>query len=271
MVDSNIDANELNVVFSSDRDGDLKWNHAPVGKYPITSQLSNNAHIISMTVTDDVGATCLDTTVVQVGTPPSATIEEPLSGEVFSVGTDILFNASFQDAEDQVTNLNIAWNSSIIGEIASGNPDSQGSHQFSTSTLGAGLHTITLTSTDSTGLVGSDTISLRVNTPPTAASVALSPDPIYSTDNLSASASGSNDTDGDQVTYTYQWYENGTLNSSTLPTVSSSELDVGEVWTVRVTPNDGYVDGPYTEQSITVSNSLPTLTTPISSNSTNIQ
>ena len=27
----------------------------------------------------------------------------------------------------------------------------------------------------------------------------------------------------------------------------SSELDVGEVWTVRVTPNDGYIDGDCTE------------------------
>ena len=40
-------------------------------------------------------------------------------------------------------------------------------------------------------------------------------------------------------------------------------MDVGEVWTVRVTPNDGYTDGAYTEANITISNSDPTLTSPV--------
>ena len=33
------------------------------------------------------------------------------------------------------------------------------------------------------------------------------------------------------------------LTSQAAPVVLSSELDVGELWTVRVTPNDGWVDG----------------------------
>ena len=41
--------------------------------------------------------------------------------------------------------------------------------------------------------------------------------------------------------------------------VPATELDVGEVWTVRVTPNDGYIDGSYAEESITISNSDPTI------------
>ena len=35
-----------------------------------------------------------------VGTPPTVEIVEPQSGEVFSLGTDILFHGSFADAED---------------------------------------------------------------------------------------------------------------------------------------------------------------------------
>ena len=55
---------------------------------------------------------------------------------------------------------------------------------------------------------------------------------------------------------------------STLNSIGSSDLDVGEVWTVRVTPNDGYTDGAYTEMSITISNSEPTLTSPLISSGT---
>ena len=44
-------------------------------------------------------------------------------------------------------------------------------------------------------------------------------------------------------------------------------MDVGEVWTIRVTPDDGYTDGSYTEVSVTIANSDPTLTTPVISSS----
>ena len=65
-----------------------------------TNQLSNNTHVISLQVTDEVGADCQRSIVISVGTPPSTTIVEPQSGDVFSVGTDILFNGAFSDAED---------------------------------------------------------------------------------------------------------------------------------------------------------------------------
>ena len=121
-----------------------------------------------------------------MGTPPTATIVQPLSGDVFSLGTDILFNGSFADAEDAMNDLEIAWTSSAAGEIVTGVPDSQGVHQFSTNTLSAGLHTISLSASDTTGLMGSDTVTIRVNTPPTAPIVTLSPDPIYGDGTLTA-------------------------------------------------------------------------------------
>ena len=103
----------------------------------------------------------------------------------------------------------VSWTSSSAGEIVTGSPDSQGSHQFSTNSLSAGLHTISLSGVDTTGLTGSDTITIRVNTPPTAPIVTLGPDPIYGDGTLTATASGSTDADGDPITYAYEWYENG--------------------------------------------------------------
>ena len=58
-----------------------------------------------MTVTDEVGAGCLDTVVIYVGTPPTVEIIEPQGGEVFSLGTDILFHGSISDAEDVMNDI----------------------------------------------------------------------------------------------------------------------------------------------------------------------
>ena len=268
-LDDNVPASELMVTFSSDKDG-LLGNATVDSSGSViftTDQLSNNTHVISLLVEDEVGASCQSSIVLSIGTPPSATIVEPQSGDVFSVGADVLFNGTIGDAEDSMNNIAISWNSSSAGEMASGNPDSQGVHQFSTNTLSAGLHTIALSATDTTGLSGSDTITIRINTPPTAPTVTLNPDPVYGDGTLTAAAVGSTDLDGDPVTYAYQWFENGVLHPATVNSIASVDLDVGDVWTVRVIPNDGYTNGAYTEANITVANSLPTLTSPVISSS----
>ena len=196
-----------------------------------------------------------------VGTPPIVEIIEPQNGVCLPLGTT--FYLLIIDAEDQSTDLAVSWDASLVGELRSGYPDSQGVHQFAYNTLPAGLHTITLSTTDSTGLNGSDTITVLINTPPTAPMVSVLPDPAYGSSMLTATASGSTDADGDPVSYSYEWYENGMMHS-TGTTVGSTDLDVGEVWTIRVTPDDGYTVGAYTEVSVTISNSDPTLTTPMS-------
>ena len=269
--DANIPATDLVASWYSDKDGDL-------GTSSITSNgdltlsvndLTANTHVIGLRVEDEVGAACVDEILVQVGEQPVASILAPQSGEVFSLGESVLFNGILNDAEDSMNSLTVVWESSSTGQIATGNPDSQGYHQLSRNDLEAGVHTITMTGTDSTGMIGSDTITIRVNTPPDAPSIALDPATVYGADNLSVSILSSQDADGDTVSHIIQWFENGALTSNTLSTVSSNELDVGEVWTVRVTPNDGYTDGVYSEASITVANSLPTVSTPVVSSNGN--
>ena len=103
-------------------------------------------------------------------------------------------------------------------------------------------------------------ISIQINSPPAVDSVILSPNPLYSYDTLTVSTSVS-DADGDPITEAYAWYEDGTLTSFTGTTIPASELDVGETWTVRVTPNDGNTDGSFLEEIITVSNTPPTIST----------
>ncbi len=263
--DANIPVTDLTATWYSDKDGDL-GNSSITSNGNITlsvNDLSANDHVLGLRVEDEVGAVCVDEVLVSVGEAPIVSIEAPQSGEIYSVGESILFNGVLNDAEDSMSDLSAVWDSSSNGQIASGVPDSQGYHQLSLNTLEAGVHTITLTGTDSTGLIGSDTVTIRINTPPTQPTVSLSPSTVYATANLTATATGSIDEDGDPISFTYQWYENGVLSANMLTTVPATELNVGEVWTVRVTPNDGYADGTFAEVSVTVENSVPTVATPV--------
>ena len=120
------------------------------------------------------------------------------------------------------------------------------------------MHSIDFTATDSTGLVSDDLITFRVNTLPVVDSLSISPDPVYSNMNLSATVTTS-DLDNQNVTTSFSWYEDGTQTSFTGTTINARELQVGEVWTVRATPNDGYQDGNYVEESIIIGNTVPTI------------
>ena len=188
-------------------------------------------------------------------------IDEPLDGSVYAVGETVTFHGSVSDSEDQANQITVVWSSDIEGELQTGNPNSQGVSQFSRSDLSVGVHSVSLSATDTTGLISDDLISFRINTLPVVDSLTISPDPAYSNTNLTAT-SATSDADAQSVTTTYAWYENGVLTSIVGSTVNASELQVGEAWMVRTTPNDGFQDGVFVEESITISNTAPTVTTP---------
>ena len=54
----------------------------------------------------------------------------------------------------------------------------------------------------------------------------------------------------------------------TTDTIPASELYVGDEWSVTVTTDDGYDGGPSHTEAITVSNTVPTFTTPIALSAT---
>jgi len=98
------------------------------------------------------------------------------------------------------------------------------------------------------------------NNAPEVSAVALSPDPVFTNDIISVSATTS-DADGDPVTLSYSWIKNGNFISETGNTLAgSSWFDKGDEIQVEVTPNDGNVNGNTTISSvITISNSPPTI------------
>ena len=234
-----------------------------------TGQLSMGTHTVTLLVSDDIGTECRTSVLIAVGNPPAATIDEPLDGALFSVGDSIAFRGTVLDDQDPASQIAVVWSSDLDGVLDSGNPNAQGVTQFTRSDLTAGVHSITLTATDSTGLMIDEMISFRVNTPPVVDSLVLNPDPAFSDDVLIATGSGS-DADGQNVSIAYEWFENGAPSGLTGPTVSASDLQVGESWTVRATPNDGFHDGMYVEETILISNTDPTITTPVISPSTSV-
>ena len=90
-MDNNVEASELTVTFSSDKDGTLGQPSVNTdgSLMFVTDQLSNNTHIIYMMVEDEIGASCQDSIVINVGTPPIVEIIEPQNGDVFTVGSNI--------------------------------------------------------------------------------------------------------------------------------------------------------------------------------------
>jgi hypothetical protein len=119
------------------------------------------------------------------------------------------------------------------------------------------------------GVPKEDTITIS-NSPPSAPVVDVTPDSPVTTDDLTCTvASPSTDPDSDTITYTYEWYKDGSLQSGLTTittalsvTIDSSNTNEGEVWKCVVTPNDGVEDGLTDQDEVTIGttpNSPPVL------------
>ena len=60
------------------------------------------------------------------------------------------------------------------------------------------------------------------------------------------------DPEGDVVTYTYEWLQNGQSTSIGIDRVAAGATQEYDGWTCRVTPNDGVQNGDSGEASTTV-------------------
>jgi hypothetical protein len=269
-------SDNLIVSWTSSVDGELSLDTSidADGKVSDYGFLTENSHTIELRVEDSTGKVSTEEVVIQVGgenIDPDCGFTAPSDEESFVMGDSIIFSGTAMDEDIPNDELTADISSNLDGTLHTFSPLSDGTFSFSSDALSVGTHTITLSVSDEAGgdCRTEMTLFITANNLPIVDSISLSPDPVYTDDNLSVTASGS-DADGHTVTMTYVWYENSTETSITGTTVDASEIQVGETWTVQVTPNDGLENGNYLEEMITISNSNPTVTTPTISPSSNI-
>jgi alpha-tubulin suppressor-like RCC1 family protein/rubredoxin len=257
--DADITPDQLAVSWTSDLDG-LLANSAPTSAGDVTFSapgLSAGTHTITLAAEDEVGATCVDAVSLVVGTPPTVDILLPVMADAFQAGDVISFKASASDAEDPATDLEIEWTSDIDGLLGTPSPASNGVAQFTSANLSQGVHTLTVTVTDTIGLYAQDMTFIEVgaNSAPSIGSAFITPDPAYIGDTLNCTYSGYFDVDGDPDQSTFLWSINGAQVSSG-PTLASGFVK-GDTVQCVVTPFDGQLQGTPVSDSLTIGNSAP--------------
>ncbi len=98
------------------------------------------------------------------------------------------------------------------------------------------------------------------NSPPAAPRVAIEPDlPHRGDDLLCRIATAASDPDGDDVTYTYTWSQNGrrAQPGADPARIEASRTAKGQKWSCTATPSDGSAAGPSGTAERTVANSPP--------------
>ena len=257
-------ADALSVVWTSSLDGVLPFSTAPAsdGSSSGTAYLTPGEHQITLVVTDTTGRTGTDTStaMVLVGSKPTVDLIAPASGDVVNIDAIVSFQAEIGDDEDPPEDIVAVWESDVDGVFSNQGASSDGMAEFTYDALAHGVHQITVTVTDSDGLTAVDMATLYVNAPPDAPSVHIDPDTPTSDESLfTVTDVGSYDADGDTITYSYAWYQNGVETAVTTNPLPSSATLRGDIWTVYVTPSDGISTGPAGTDTVSIGTAPPSL------------
>lgn len=224
--------------------------------------LSEGEHFLTFQVADSFGRSTADTRIVLVGPPrqePSVVITAPADKSVVNVGETLTFEATLADGQDPADALLVSWSSDLDGTFDETAADSLGRVAVSTSALSRGTHVVTLSATDLDGNRTTAAVDIRVNGLPSAPIVELGPIGARTTDPLSAMIPvGSIDPDGDPVTYTFSWLQDGIPSAASVTeSLTDAATSKGEVWTVVVTPSDGITTGEPGTAALRIENSVP--------------
>ncbi len=134
----------------SDRDG--QFHQGAMFTY---SGLSVGVHHITASATDFAGATgSVSFTVTVEVRPPAIDISLPAADGAVEIGLATQFSGSANDGNDGDVSASLRWTSNRDGLIGTG-------RTFTTSSLSAGVHVITVTASDSQG--GAATVTLPIN------------------------------------------------------------------------------------------------------------
>jgi len=152
-MDAETDFGQLYVMLSSNIDGVLHTG-APdeTGSVQFPHSLGAGQHTLTLLVEDERGATCASEIVVNIGTPPTLSIQNPLDGDTYNVGEEISFQATVSDAEEAPEHLILTWSSDLDGVFSTQGADGSGLVSFAYDQLHEGAHLITVHAQDELGL-----------------------------------------------------------------------------------------------------------------------
>lgn len=145
-----------------DISGALNWTSSIDGSIgsggSFSAVLSQGTHTVDAAVTDLGGLNAsfqLVVTVSVANDTPVVAIASPADGSVYSFVETIFIAGTSNDSEDGDLSSGIAWSSNVDGALGVGSAI--------TTQLSEGPHTLTASSTDTSGLIGSSTVNVVVN------------------------------------------------------------------------------------------------------------
>jgi hypothetical protein len=175
--DVDVPADWLSASWSSDKDGLLDSAATPDSEglvQTVISGLSVDSHTISLTVTDEVGASCTDDVVVHITEPPQAVILEPVEDGVYYSNHPVRFEGRATDGEDGPEALSTAWRSSLDGPLGVDSAVDSAGFNAGYDLLSEGEHIVAFTVTDSLGVSHIDEVVVQVSGENRAPSCAIS-------------------------------------------------------------------------------------------------
>ena len=223
---------------SSDPDGTIasyEWTEGATvlgNSASISPDLSVGPHTITLTVTDDEGATATDQVVITVNQRPTADAgadEDVPDSDDTGSETVTLDGSGSSDPDGTIASYEWAEGATVLGTAASISPD-----------FPVGVHTITLTVTDDKGATATDQVTITIigNARPIAdAGADQSVLDVDATDSETVTLDGSGSSDPDGTITSYEWTEGATVLGT--GTSISPDFAVGEHTVTLTVTDDG--------------------------------
>jgi hypothetical protein len=118
---------------------------------------------------------------------------------------------------------------------------------------------VSVTASDGNDVSPTTDAEVTIGNAPPVATVELSLDN-PATDETIRTTVTKKDFDQDPVTITYEWAVNGSVSSNARSDLKPALTSKGQVWEVRVIPNDGEIDGEPAVAEFTIANTVPEIT-----------